>query len=195
VKQKSTGKIFAMKVLNKKTIIERNEVDHTKAEKSILMKLSSPFLVRLYYSFQTHDKLYFVMDYINGGFSFPSFLARLGCFLPHSPQGNYSTTSKKRRSSPKKEFVFIQQRSSWVLSTYTSKASSTGRPFSTTTSFNGPRKLTTNEKGPEARELASYERRTHLHDRLWYLQRRFCVQGSQDSHLLWHTRISGYVQQ
>ncbi|ELR14687.1 protein kinase [Acanthamoeba castellanii str. Neff] len=67
VKHKNTGKIYAMKVLNKKSIMDRNEMDHTKAEKSILMKLSSPFLVKLYYSFQTTDKLYFIMDYINGG--------------------------------------------------------------------------------------------------------------------------------
>jgi len=56
-----------MKVLNKQTIVERNEVEHTKSEKSILMKLRFPFLVGLHYSFQTADKLYFVMDYINGG--------------------------------------------------------------------------------------------------------------------------------
>jgi len=61
------GKVFAMKVLNKSTIIARNEVEHTKSEKSILMKLEFPFLVKLHYSFQTPDKLYFVMDYINGG--------------------------------------------------------------------------------------------------------------------------------
>jgi len=56
-----------MKVLNKSTIIARNEVEHTKSEKSILMKLEHPFLVKLHYSFQTPDKLYFIMDYINGG--------------------------------------------------------------------------------------------------------------------------------
>lgn len=60
-------KVYAMKVLNKSTIIARNEVDHTKSEKSILMKLEHPFLVKLHYSFQTSDKLFFVMDYINGG--------------------------------------------------------------------------------------------------------------------------------
>jgi len=60
-------RVFAMKVLNKSTIISRNEVEHTKSEKSILMKLEHPFLVKLHYSFQTPDKLYFVMDYINGG--------------------------------------------------------------------------------------------------------------------------------
>eukprot|EP01089_Gocevia_fonbrunei_P017690 TRINITY_DN5811_c0_g1_i2.p1 TRINITY_DN5811_c0_g1~~TRINITY_DN5811_c0_g1_i2.p1 ORF type:complete len:386 (-),score=80.38 TRINITY_DN5811_c0_g1_i2:53-1210(-) len=67
VRKKDTGKIYAMKVLNKATIIERNEMDHTKAEQSILTKLDHPFLVHLYYSFQTVHKLYFVMDYINGG--------------------------------------------------------------------------------------------------------------------------------
>jgi serine/threonine protein kinase len=60
-------KVYAMKVLNKSTIIARNEVDHTRSEKSILMKLEHPFLVKLHYSFQTLDKLFFVMDYINGG--------------------------------------------------------------------------------------------------------------------------------
>uniref|UniRef100_A0A6B2L4K5 non-specific serine/threonine protein kinase n=1 Tax=Arcella intermedia TaxID=1963864 RepID=A0A6B2L4K5_9EUKA len=60
-------KVFAMKILDKKTIIERQEVEHTKSEKSILMKLKFPFLCGLYYSFQSTDKLYFIMDYINGG--------------------------------------------------------------------------------------------------------------------------------
>mmetsp|Transcript_4131 Transcript_4131/g.6212 ORF Transcript_4131/g.6212 Transcript_4131/m.6212 type:complete len:474 (-) Transcript_4131:134-1555(-) len=67
VRKKDTSKIYAMKVLNKKTILERDEVEHTKAEKNILQKLVHPFLVNLNYSFQTKDKLYFIMDYVNGG--------------------------------------------------------------------------------------------------------------------------------
>jgi len=46
---------------------DRGEVEHTKAEKNILQKLCHPFLVNLNYSFQTPDKLYFIMDYVNGG--------------------------------------------------------------------------------------------------------------------------------
>jgi len=67
VRKKDTGKIYAMKVLNKKNIIDNGELEHTRTEKNILQKLIHPFLVNLNYSFQTPDKLYFIMDYINGG--------------------------------------------------------------------------------------------------------------------------------
>jgi len=67
VRKKDTGKIYAMKVLNKDMISQRQEWTHVQAEKSVLQKLIHPFLVNLNYSFQTSDKLYFVMDYINGG--------------------------------------------------------------------------------------------------------------------------------
>jgi len=67
VRKKDNGRIYAMKVLNKKTILERKELDHTRAEKNILQKLVHPFLVNLNFAFQTEDKLYFIMDYINGG--------------------------------------------------------------------------------------------------------------------------------
>lgn len=60
VRKRDTGKIYAMKVLNKATIIARDEMEHTKSEKSILQKLQSPFLVCLHFTFQTSDKLYFI---------------------------------------------------------------------------------------------------------------------------------------
>lgn len=31
------------------------------------MKITNPFIVKLHYSFQTADKLYFVFDFVNGG--------------------------------------------------------------------------------------------------------------------------------
>jgi len=56
-----------MKVLTKSKILKKNEVGHTKSEKAILVKLNNPFLVKLHYSFQDSDRLFFVMDYVNGG--------------------------------------------------------------------------------------------------------------------------------
>lgn len=59
---------FAIKVLDKKHILARNEVKHIMCERNVLLKnINHPFLVGLHYSFQTKDKLYFVLDFINGG--------------------------------------------------------------------------------------------------------------------------------
>src|SRR5947208_3437968 len=67
VRKKDDGKIYAMKVLRKEAIIARKQVTHTKAEKSILQKIQHPFIVQLHFAFQTKDKLYMILDYINGG--------------------------------------------------------------------------------------------------------------------------------
>jgi serum/glucocorticoid-regulated kinase 2 len=67
VRKKDDGKIYAMKVLRKDTIVARKQVAHTKAEKNILMRIQHPFIVNLNYAFQTKDKLYMILDYINGG--------------------------------------------------------------------------------------------------------------------------------
>ncbi|KAJ3201687.1 hypothetical protein HDU83_005408 [Entophlyctis luteolus] len=68
VKKKNTGRVYAMKILSKKHIVERQEVVHTLAERNVLIKaVASPFLVGMKFSFQTPDKLYLVLDYMNGG--------------------------------------------------------------------------------------------------------------------------------
>ena len=65
---KFENKIYAIKVLSKEAIIKRNEVKHIMAERNVLIRnLKHPFLVGLHYSFQSNDKLYFVLDYVNGG--------------------------------------------------------------------------------------------------------------------------------
>jgi len=59
---------YAVKVLSKCLVMKRNEAKHIMSERNVLLKnLNHPFLVGLHYSFQTPDKLYFVLDYINGG--------------------------------------------------------------------------------------------------------------------------------
>ncbi|KAL5036892.1 Serine/threonine-protein kinase [Batrachochytrium dendrobatidis] len=67
VRKKDTGRIYAMKVLVKKDIVERQEVQHTLSERNVLIQASHPFLVGLKHSFQTPEKLYLILDYKNGG--------------------------------------------------------------------------------------------------------------------------------
>uniref|UniRef100_UPI00358F0D5B serine/threonine-protein kinase Sgk1 isoform X1 n=1 Tax=Myxine glutinosa TaxID=7769 RepID=UPI00358F0D5B len=67
-KHKADDKFYAVKVLQKKAIIKKKEQKHIMAERNVLLKnVKHPFLVGLHYSFQTTDKLYFILDYINGG--------------------------------------------------------------------------------------------------------------------------------
>uniref|UniRef100_A0A1A7XCS0 Serine/threonine-protein kinase Sgk1 n=1 Tax=Iconisemion striatum TaxID=60296 RepID=A0A1A7XCS0_9TELE len=67
-KHKHDEKYYAVKVLQKKVILNRKEQKHIMAERNVLLKnVKHPFLVGLHYSFQTTDKLYFVLDFVNGG--------------------------------------------------------------------------------------------------------------------------------
>jgi hypothetical protein len=63
VRKRDTGRIYAMKVLQKAHIIKRNQVEHTKTERNVLSRIVHPFIVGLNYAFQTQEKLYFVLDY------------------------------------------------------------------------------------------------------------------------------------
>ena len=67
-KHREEKQTYAVKVLEKKMILKKNEKAHIMCERNVLLKnLNHPFLVGLRYSFQSSDKLYFVLDYVNGG--------------------------------------------------------------------------------------------------------------------------------
>jgi PAS domain-containing protein len=67
-KKRATGDYYAIKVLRKSDMIAKNQVTNVKAERMILMmQRDSPYVVRLFYSFQSKDYLYLVMEYLNGG--------------------------------------------------------------------------------------------------------------------------------
>ncbi|XP_072929314.1 RAC serine/threonine-protein kinase [Epargyreus clarus] len=66
-REKGTGKLYAMKILKKHLIIQKDEVAHTITENHVLKKTKHPFLTALRYSFQTADRVCFVMEYANGG--------------------------------------------------------------------------------------------------------------------------------
>jgi serine/threonine protein kinase len=67
VRKKDSGKIYAMKVLNKKKLEQSDQLEHIKTERTVLQYVYHPFLVRLLYAFQTPEKLFMVMDFVNGG--------------------------------------------------------------------------------------------------------------------------------
>lgn len=71
VKERSTSTYYAMKVLHKNLMIEQNQDAHVRAERDLLSDAAADdkcqWLVKLAYSFQDTDHLYFVMEYLPGG--------------------------------------------------------------------------------------------------------------------------------
>ncbi|XP_066945568.1 serine/threonine-protein kinase Warts-like [Macrobrachium rosenbergii] len=74
-----THRLYAMKTLRKADVLKRNQVAHVKAERDILAEADNEWVVKLYYSFQDKDNLYFVMEYIPGG-DLMSLLIKFGIF-------------------------------------------------------------------------------------------------------------------
>jgi len=64
---KGHNKLYAMKVLTKEEMIQRNKVKRVMTEREILATVNHPFIVTMYASFQTMDRLCFVMEYCAGG--------------------------------------------------------------------------------------------------------------------------------
>lgn len=66
-RKKDTHRIYALKTIRKAHIISRSEVAHTLAERSVLAQINNPFIVPLKFSFQSPEKLYLVLAFVNGG--------------------------------------------------------------------------------------------------------------------------------
>lgn len=67
-KKVATGDYYAIKALKKSDMIAKNQITNVKAERTILMnQATSPYVVKLFFSFQSKDYLYLVMEYLNGG--------------------------------------------------------------------------------------------------------------------------------
>ncbi|XP_019431657.1 PREDICTED: probable serine/threonine protein kinase IREH1 isoform X1 [Lupinus angustifolius] len=77
-KKRTTGDLFAIKVLKKADMIRKNAVESILAERDILITVRNPFVVRFFYSFTCRENLYLVMEYLNGGDLY-SLLRNLGC--------------------------------------------------------------------------------------------------------------------
>ena len=67
VRMKSNGEIYAMKVINKKFLLKNDQLKYAITECNVLKQAASPFILTLYYSFQTPENLYMIIDYCPGG--------------------------------------------------------------------------------------------------------------------------------
>ncbi len=67
VEEKTTRRLFAMKVIQKAKIMSQNLVKYVLAERRVMAKTHHTFIVKLHAAFQTRSRLFMVMEYCPGG--------------------------------------------------------------------------------------------------------------------------------
>ncbi|XP_076265016.1 serine/threonine-protein kinase tricornered isoform X2 [Rhynchophorus ferrugineus] len=67
VQKKDTGHVYAMKILRKADMLEKEQVAHVRAERDILVEADHQWVVKMYYSFQDPINLYLIMEFLPGG--------------------------------------------------------------------------------------------------------------------------------
>jgi len=65
--KKQTGDLYAMKVMKKKHIARKNLFSRIMAERNVLARANCPFVVKLFFSFETCEKLFLAMEFVQGG--------------------------------------------------------------------------------------------------------------------------------
>ena len=67
VRENATGKIFAVKILQKAALVRESQITNIRREKSILLNIHHPFIVKLHAAFQTRGRLFLLFDFLTGG--------------------------------------------------------------------------------------------------------------------------------
>ena len=83
-----TGKVFAMKMVQKERLIKNQQEKYSKIERDILISnKDKPFLLSLYFAFQTPQFIYMIIDYCPYG--------DLALLLAHQPNASFSEEEAK----------------------------------------------------------------------------------------------------
>ena len=67
VQKKDMGHVYAMKILRKADMVEKEQLGHIRAERDILVEAESLWVVKMFYSFQDKLNLYLIMEFLPGG--------------------------------------------------------------------------------------------------------------------------------
>jgi len=67
VQKKDTGHVYAMKILRKADMLEKEQIAHVRAERDVLVEADHQWVVKMYYCFQDALNLYLVMEFLPGG--------------------------------------------------------------------------------------------------------------------------------
>merc|ERR1711994_858922 len=67
VQKVDTGHVYAMKILRKCDMVEKEQVAHVRAERDILVEAAHQWVVKMFYSFQDPANLYLIMEFLPGG--------------------------------------------------------------------------------------------------------------------------------
>lgn len=67
VQDKKTSKIYALKEIQKLKVIDKHNETSILYERELLSHLSHPFIINMHFSFQDHNSLYLIIDYLSGG--------------------------------------------------------------------------------------------------------------------------------
>eukprot|EP01119_Soliformovum_irregulare_P025363 TRINITY_DN9368_c0_g1_i1.p1 TRINITY_DN9368_c0_g1~~TRINITY_DN9368_c0_g1_i1.p1 ORF type:complete len:627 (-),score=161.64 TRINITY_DN9368_c0_g1_i1:43-1923(-) len=78
-RKRKTGDYFAVKIQKKSAVMRKKISKRVNDEHKILADTDNPFIVKLYYSFQSEDNLFLVMEYLPGGDCL-SLIEKLGSF-------------------------------------------------------------------------------------------------------------------
>ncbi|OXB68854.1 hypothetical protein ASZ78_002269, partial [Callipepla squamata] len=75
----TSSREYAIKILEKRHIIKENKVPYVTRERDVMSRLDHPFFVKLYFTFQDDEKLYFGLSYAKNG-ELLKYIRKIGSF-------------------------------------------------------------------------------------------------------------------